>query len=138
MTETAPSRRTFLVGAAALSGAGLLVACGGPAPESQPRPTAREGSLVALADIPVGGAVSATTFDGDPILVARPTADEVVAFSAICTHQGCTVVPNGKELRCPCHGSVYQVTTGDNVSGPAPKPLEPFAVTVQDGQVVQA
>lgn len=137
MSQTVPSRRTFLIGAAAVSGAGFLAACGGPAPESLPRPTTREGALAAVADIPVGGAVSATTFDGDPILITQPEKGTIVAFSAICTHQGCTVVPNGKQLRCPCHGSVYS-ETGENVSGPAPRPLDPFEVQVKDGQVVQA
>lgn len=73
-----------------------------------------------------------------PLIVAQPTDGEAVAFSAVCTHQGCTVAPDGEQLRCPCHGSVFEATTGDNVSGPAPRPLEDVPVRVADGQVVLA
>jgi menaquinol-cytochrome c reductase iron-sulfur subunit len=76
------------------------------------------------------------------------------AMSAVCTHLGCTVRAEalaqpqtmsveGASLRvthrflCPCHGSVY---TGDggNVSGPAPRPLAWYelSVAVDDGQLV--
>jgi len=76
------------------------------------------------------------------------------AISAVCTHLGCTVRAEalsspqtvdagGTPMRvthrflCPCHGSQY---TGDgtNVSGPAPKPLAWFRLSVapDDGQLV--
>lgn len=94
--------------------------------------------LVALDKIPVGGAVSAKDANGKPLIVARPTSTTAACFSAICTHAGCTVAPKGKELDCPCHGSVYQATTGKNISGPAPRPLAKVAVKVTDGKVVTA
>jgi nitrite reductase/ring-hydroxylating ferredoxin subunit len=93
-------------------------------------------ALIALANVPVGSAASATTADGKPVIVAQPTAGTVVAFSAICTHRGCTVAPAGSELKCPCHGSVYKASDGSNVSGPAPRPLDRVAVKVVDGEVV--
>lgn len=94
--------------------------------------------LIALADVPVGSAASATTADGKPVIVAQPTAGTAVAFSAICTHQGCTVAPSGSQFKCPCHGSVYKASDGSNVSGPAPRPLAKLQVKVVDGQVVPA
>lgn len=90
-----------------------------------------------MDDIPIGGAVSASAPDGSKVLLVRPTADEVVGLSAICTHQGCTVVPDGAALACPCHGSVYELT-GEVRRRPADKALAPFAVTVTDGQVLPA
>jgi Rieske Fe-S protein len=59
-----------------------------------------------------------------------------VAFSAICTHLGCTVAPAGNQYHCPCHGSVYDAFTGSVISGPAPRPLAKIAVAVESGQVV--
>jgi cytochrome b6-f complex iron-sulfur subunit len=155
MTTTAPaSRRTFLAGTLAVTGAGVLTACGpgtagtpasspgsgrSPAAGQTPSPTAGEGAaLVALSDVPVGGAVSATTSAGEPVVVGQPEAGTAVCFSAVCTHMGCTVEPEGAELVCPCHGSVFRAATGENVSGPAPRPLDVVPVEVRDGQVVEA
>ena len=93
--------------------------------------------LATVASIPVGNAVSAT-LDGKPILISQPTAGTIVAFTAICTHQGCTVAPAGKEFQCPCHGSVYNAATGAVINGPAPLPLAAIPVKVEGGNVVPA
>jgi len=63
---------------------------------------------------------------------------EIYALSTTCTHLGCT--PNWLEreqkFKCPCHGSGYYIS-GINFEGPAPRPLERWAVTVgDDGQIV--
>src|SRR4051794_8673748 len=143
--------RAACVGCAALG----LSACGGSssgepdaAGSSPPSsPAAAGGSpsaagapaaIAKLADIPVGGSISGRGPDGQKLLLARPSETTVVAFSAICTHQQCTVEPDGKRFACPCHGSVYEAFTGKNVSGPAPSPLRPFAVKVQGTDVVAA
>src|SRR5258707_73783 len=56
---------------------------------------------VKTTDIPVGGG---KVFDREKIVVTQPTAGEFKAFSAVCTHQGCTVkkIANGI-ITCPCH-----------------------------------
>jgi cytochrome b6-f complex iron-sulfur subunit len=82
-----------------------------------------------VSDIPVGGSISAT-LDGKPIILAQPTAGKIVAFTAICTHQGCTVNPDGATLECPCHGSTFDAFTGQNTGSPAPSPLAAIPVTV--------
>ena len=140
-----PLLATGLVVAAA-----ALTACGGsgggkasggaPGPASTDSGPAGSGSngLVRLADVPVGGAVAAKAADGSTVIVAQPKAGEAVAFSARCTHMGCTVAPAGARLKCPCHGSVYDALTGKNISGPAPRPLPPIQVSVTGGEVVQA
>ena len=94
-------------------------------------------ALAQVSDIPVGSSVSAKTADGKPALVSRPKAGEIVAFSAICTHMGCTVNPAGKQLHCPCHGSTYDAATGKVLHGPAPRPLPKIPVTVKGKEILQ-
>ncbi len=60
------------------------------------------------------------------------------ALSTTCTHLGCT--PNWLEreekFKCPCHGSGFYIT-GINFEGPAPRPLERWAISVaEDGQIL--
>jgi cytochrome b6-f complex iron-sulfur subunit len=149
---TTLDRRALLRAACAGCAAVGLAACGGgsakagttsTAPASggagtSPPAGASGGVITKLADIPVGGSASAQGPSGQPLLLARPTATTVVGFSAICTHQGCTVEASGKQFACPCHGSVYDAFTGKNLSGPAPSPLHPFAVKVSGGDVIAA
>jgi len=139
------TRRTLLAAGAAGAGAtalsSTLAACssggsGGSGGSSSGQPVGRK--LVALADVPVGGAAAVKLPDGTPGVVARPTAAEARCFSAICTHQGCTVAVRGKELDCPCHGSRFNALTGAVLSGLAPRALDKVPVTVKGGEVVTA
>jgi len=62
----------------------------------------------------------------------------IYALSTTCTHLGCT--PNWLEreqkFKCPCHGSGFYIT-GINFEGPAPRPLERWAIRIgDDGQIV--
>lgn len=150
------SRRSVLRGAGAASlGAAALVlaACAGPSDETSGSTgdtgtadtgagatsgSGSDGALAQLADVPVGGALSVTGPDGTPIILMQPTEGTVTALSAVCTHQGCTVAPDGDELVCPCHGSVFAMADGAVVDGPADEPLAEIAVTVVDGAVVAA
>jgi cytochrome b6-f complex iron-sulfur subunit len=54
-----------------------------------------------------------------------------------CTHLGCTVPWREDEgqFHCPCHSSLF-TRTGEVVGGPAPRPLDMFAMEIEDGQVV--
>ena len=83
----------------------------------------------------MGGAISAKDADGNPLILVQPEEGTIVALSAVCTHQQCTVAPDEDELVCPCHGSVYDLT-GANVSGPAPSPLPEVDVHVSNGAVL--
>jgi rieske iron-sulfur protein len=69
-------------------------------------------------------------------------ADGVVAFSAICTHQQCTVtdwLQSEQVLECPCHQSRYDLRHGAKVvGGPAPRPLPALPLKQNDGVLVVA
>lgn len=140
VTSAAMTRRGMLrgVGAVTLGAAavGTLAACGAGSEPTGPGSAPATGPLAKVADIPVGGAIAATGADGKPIILSQPTAGNVVAMSAICTHNGCTVAPDGAELKCPCHGSVFKADDGSNVSGPAKEPLAVVTVRVENGDVL--
>lgn len=62
---------------------------------------------------------------------------QIFALQSVCTHLGCT--PNWLEgeqkFKCPCHGSGFY-KDGVNFEGPAPRPLERYAIRVaDDGQL---
>ena len=59
-------------------------------------------------------------------------------LSTICTHLGCTPswMSTEQKFKCPCHGSGFY-KTGINFEGPAPRPLERFAISLtDDGQIL--
>jgi cytochrome b6-f complex iron-sulfur subunit len=53
-----------------------------------------------------------------------------------CTHLGCNVpwVEGENQFHCPCHGSLFD-KKGIVLGGPAPRPLDVFLVTINDGEV---
>jgi Rieske Fe-S protein len=73
------------------------------------------------------------------VVVTQPAKGTFLAFSAVCTHLGCTVATiSGDQIMCPCHGSVFSVKDGSVLGGPAPSPLPPVQVSVKGGQVVES
>jgi Rieske Fe-S protein len=142
------SRRTVL-GVTVAGASGLLVACGGSStgpgasgdtssnsPSETSTSSADEGGLVEKSKVPVGEGVILT---GPKIVVTQPTAGNFKAFTAVCTHMGCTVgsIANGT-ITCPCHGSTYSIKDGSVKGGPAPKPLAEIAIKVQGDEIVKA
>ncbi len=93
-------------------------------------------TVVAASRVPIGGAVLVEDpQSGIPVQVLQPTAGRFVAFSAVCTHAGCTVAWSGSGFSCPCHGATYDAA-GKVTGGPAPLPLTPIAVWVDGANVV--
>lgn len=136
---SAVSRRTMLRGAT-VGGVAVpfLAACGGgdetSSPDASAEPDATEssdptssdsstpksggggGTTVPTSDVPVGGG---KILKDAKVVVTQPSDGKFMAFTAICTHQGCTVtgVEDG-EIVCPCHGSRFSIEDGSNVGGP--------------------
>jgi len=62
---------------------------------------------------------------------------QIYALSTRCTHLGCITIWQDTEQKfaCPCHGSGFN-KLGENIEGPAPRPLERFAIRLAaDGQL---
>jgi cytochrome b6-f complex iron-sulfur subunit len=63
----------------------------------------------------------------------------LVALDTTSTHLGCTpnVLLSEAKIKSPCHGSGFRFT-GVNFEGPAPRPLERYAISIDqmDGQIV--
>ncbi len=132
----ATGRRQVLAGTGlAVAGAALLAGCG--AASSAAGPTAGTGgggaTSVPVSDVPVGGG---TILQSPPIVVTQPTKGTFEAFSSICPHAGCPVtsIQSGLII-CPCHGSQFDITTGDVKAGPAPHGLDKKTATVQGDAV---
>jgi Rieske Fe-S protein len=97
-----------------------------------------KAAIAAESDVAPGSAV---TFKdtGSPAVLVHLDNGDFVAYSAVCTHQGCTVAYKNGQLACPCHGSVFDPAKGASVvAGPAPRPLPEIPVKVQGGEVVKA
>ncbi len=76
---------------------------------------------------------------GNPAVLVHLESGDFVAYSAVCTHQGCTVAYNNGQLACPCHGSVFDPANGaEVVTGPAQRPLPEIPVEVRGGEVFRA
>ena len=76
---------------------------------------------------------------GNPAFLVHLDTGDFVAYSAICTHQGCTVAYKDGNLACPCHGSVFDPANGASVvAGPAQRPLPEIPVKAEGGEVVRA
>ena len=108
------------------------------------------GLPVAVAAIEPGMALQAfpegkSDNERNLIELVRLAADlpaGLVAYSAICTHLGCTVLPRLSEqgyIVCPCHASVFDPAADARVvSGPANRPLPALPIEVASDGVVRA
>ncbi|MFJ4979122.1 Rieske (2Fe-2S) protein [Streptomyces coeruleorubidus] len=140
------TRRTVLLATGATGAAALVAACGGggdddsgsvptgSATDQEAGPSAPAGQELASTDeIPVGGG---KIFKDEEVVVTQPEQGRFKAFSAICTHQRCTVasVSDGT-INCVCHGSKFRIADGSVAHGPATRPLPAERITVEGDSV---
>jgi nitrite reductase/ring-hydroxylating ferredoxin subunit len=74
---------------------------------------------------------------GKEVLMTK-LKDRYYALGNVCTHNGCRLsggkIRDGK-IRCPCHGSVFDLATGKVLQGPAAKPIPVYQIKVENGAV---
>ncbi|MFG3012609.1 Rieske (2Fe-2S) protein [Streptomyces cinerochromogenes] len=132
-------------GGEAASATASMPASSAPPAAEEASPAAEETFPVAEAASPAGKALARTSdipegggkvFKKEKVVVTQPEKGKFKAFSAVCTHQGCTVseVADGT-IDCPCHGSRFRIADGSVAHGPATRPLEKRSVTVDGNSV---
>jgi cytochrome b6-f complex iron-sulfur subunit len=98
-----------------------------------------QADIAAVGDVASNSAVSYTSPEnGLPEELVRLADGRFVGYSAVCSHQGCTVAyrPQIQKLVCPCHSGVYDPARGGVVvSGPPPLPLAKVKVEVRNDKV---
>ncbi|NGN69361.1 Rieske (2Fe-2S) protein [Streptomyces sp. A7024] len=151
------ARRTVVAAVGAAGLAAAFAACGDgdsgggsgydAAPEEEPKeeeapeeekseePESGGKALGSASEVPVGGG---KVFKGEKVVVTQPEEGKFMGFSAVCTHQGCTVGDvAGGTINCPCHGSKYAITDGSVKNGPATKPLPKVQVQAEGGKLTR-
>lgn len=124
----------------------------------------REGQVIAPSDVPLGGpqifaypgdaggghVASESRLDQvmlvrmDPASLTEETAsravDGIVAYSAVCTHEGCDVSDwnaDNLQLVCPCHDSEFDpADNGQVTDGPARQRLAALPLEIVDGRMI--
>ena len=97
-------------------------------------------AIAKVSDISIGKAIHIKDAQGAPGYIFRTKAG-IFAYSAICTHQGCTVNFNSdnSHFQCPCHGAEFDPANGAKVlAGPAPSPLTKIKISVQGNNIFLA
>ncbi len=124
--------------AVAFAGAGKFFAKAAPATTSS---AAGKGTkIVKLTSLKVGAARNFVASNGAPAILFR-TKTGVFAYSAICTHQGCTVEysASSKTMKCPCHQAEFDPNKSAKVvNGPAVNPLGKVKVAIKGAWVIEA
>ena len=134
--EAQVPRKTVIAGAGVGLAAVTLAACSsgsgaGGGSGSGSEQAAAPDVLTTTAQVPVGSGVIV-----GEVVVTQPEAGDFRGFSAVCTHTGCLIneVADGT-INCPCHGSKFSLD-GEVVKGPAARPLNAKAITIQDDSII--
>jgi len=88
----------------------------------------------------VGDTYNFTSKAGTPAVLFR-TKNGIFAYSAVCTHEGCTVAFNSasKNLQCACHGAAFDPFDGAKVlTGPTSQPLAKIKVATEGNWIVES
>jgi nitrite reductase/ring-hydroxylating ferredoxin subunit/uncharacterized membrane protein YphA (DoxX/SURF4 family) len=109
-------------------------------PKKAAAASAGPAKIIEDSALAVGKVHNFTSKSGSPAVLFKSKTG-VYAYSAVCTHEGCTVQYNSasKNLQCGCHGAVFDPgKDGTVVTGPTNKPLPKLKVAVEGAWIVEA
>jgi len=78
------------------------------------------------------------TINDQKILLANVNGN-YYALSNVCMHRGCQLSKGklqGETVVCPCHGSTYELKTGNFVKGPTKKPQPVYELKVENNDIM--
>ena len=85
------------------------------------------------------GKVTGVEVDGKEVALYS-LGDEIFATTDVCTHANCLLSISGDVyddiVECSCHGSGYDIRTGNNVQPPSSDPLKTYTVKIQGDDVL--
>ena len=88
-------------------------------------------------DLPSGDMNVVNAGDREVLLINTGTG--IYALDNSCIHGGCRLLHGtleGENLRCLCHGSLFKVSTGEVLNGPATSPQPTCPVVVENGEII--
>jgi nitrite reductase/ring-hydroxylating ferredoxin subunit len=77
-------------------------------------------------------------WNGEPVAIANVDGTHY-AFQDTCTHRGCSLVEgdlDGVVVTCACHGSQYDIRSGEVVGGPPPEPVKTYGLNLEGDDLV--
>lgn len=84
------------------------------------------------------GEMKKVVLQGKEIALSK-VGQDFLAFDDICTHEYCPLSDGSLEgsiVTCPCHGSRFDIKTGDVLNLPAVFPIKTYKVRVEKGDVL--
>jgi nitrite reductase/ring-hydroxylating ferredoxin subunit/uncharacterized membrane protein len=97
----------------------------------------QEWTPVILAEDLAEDTLTPARADGVRIMLYKK-GDNLYALSDRCSHRGCPLhlgQVNDLMLECSCHGSIFRLSDGEVLRGPATVPAPTYEVRCQDGTV---
>ena len=95
--------------------------------------------IAGIEDISVGGVrLFRYPTSNDPAMLIRLTKESWTAYLQRCTHLSCPVyfTPQTGRIECPCHNGAFDVSTGQVLEGPPPRPLPRIVLRVSGGRIL--
>ena len=121
------NRRQFVIATAATAAVAAVCAC---TPEIAVAASSSPVDVGTVDDFKSDGVVDKFARSNRILLIRK--GDRLYATSATCTHRECVIKPVAGDLRCPCHGSRFDLD-GGVTRGPAKATLPRYAIALNGG-----